>query len=603
MKKRLLLLMILSYTISLISLEAGTLNKFKVKSNVSQKNVTSYKRSEKVGSITTPKSVSTSSDKQKKVTSSEILMSWDFEEVAEDNDWYIYDLDEFTTKWFEKALGWTLYDESTTNTVLLSQSWFTESNSTHADDWVFSESFTIPNDDAAYEVSWDAKAHEANPYNDGYECRIIEEATFQTLNEGFNENTELTVILAAFTSSSTVLYSTTGENNEWETRRATLNAYKGKTVRVAWRNNSLDKNVLYLDNVVAFKKDDYATTSKITITPTIPYTLVPQFLAKDYSGTISAKIDNNGSTALTGVTANFSAYKNDALDFSDLKTIGNLAVGASSTVVSNAYTVVAAKPANSYYFSSEVNATESAMSYAESITMTGPELSDSIYARDNGDMEDYTSIDSSSASATKKIGNYFQLIADTKLHSVTFDIYNCSATTTKVRVFSTTDFATLTEVAVSAPITLEDSLESETLYTANFDNLTLPAGEYVVTLDEPASKSIGLVMTSNSVGTASLYTTATAWKASTSTLYIRLKVSQPVTGINDIYSKVSAYYANGKLIVNGVMAQTNASLFNMAGQEILSTSLINENNTINTKLSKGIYILKVGTSTHKLTVQ
>jgi hypothetical protein len=532
-------------------------------------------------------------------------MSWDFEVVAADNDWWVFDLDSFVTKSWAVPVGWTLYSETATNKVLASQSWFTNAAATDpANDWAFSEAFDIPNDGGAYEAAWDARASQASPFNDGYEFRIIEDASFTTLNNGFTATTKLAEMSTAFVSGTTVLLTVPGENLTWTTRRVSLNAYKGKKVRLVWRNNTVDRNMLFLDNAIAYKKDDYATTSKIMSTPVIPYTYVPQFLAKNYVGTVTTKVDNNGSLALTGVTASFSGYKNDVLDFSDVVAVGALAVAGTSNAVSKSYTITAAKPANSYYFTTTVDATENAMSYAESLTVTGPEISDSIYARDNGTQKGYTSISSSSASATKKIGNIFELIAPTKLHSVTFAIYNCTAPSTIVRVFSTTDYVTLTEVAASSAITLTPAVVSLTPYTVTFTGLTLPAGKYVVTLDEPASKSIGLVTTSNSAGVGALYTTATVWNATSSTLYIRLKVSQPITGINDQYTKnLNVYYTTGGIVVNGLKAETSATVYTLAGQALSTTKLINENNTINAKLSTGVYVLKVGATAYKVIVE
>lgn len=539
----------------------------------------------------------------RKVTAaSEPLMSNDFETSLD--DWMIYDLDGFITSYWDTAESWIWSYENSDNknSVLESSSWFATAGV--ADDWVFSAAFTIPNDGGSYAASWDAIA--ANPkYKDGYEFRIIEDANYSADTTSFTANTTLSDVSTLFKSTSTVLFTTTGENASWTNHIVTLDAYKGKKVRLIWRNNSNDMDILMLDNVIAYKKENYATTSKIAVIPVVPYAIVPEFLAKNYSSTISAKLTNNGSLPLTGVTANFSAYKNDTLDFSDLVSVGALAVSASNTAVSKAYNITAAKTANNYYFSTQVDATESAMSYTESATIVGPELSDSVYARDNGSLSNYTSISSSdTTSTTKKMGNHFELTNKASLNSVDFAVFYCSAKSTVVRILSTTDFVTFAEVAKSEAIALIPNDTVVDLYTVKFSNLTLPAGNYLVTVDEPAGKSIGIVYTDNSPGTSGYYTiNGTTWKPVIIPLYIRLNVSQPVTGIIDQYSKnLNVYYANGSIVVNGLKTKMNASVITLTGQELYSTKLTNENNNINIRLTKGVYLVKIEGSAYKVIV-
>ncbi len=541
---------------------------------------------------------------QKAKTSSDILMSWDFEEITADNDWYIFDFDGLITTWWGDAEGWVLDAETPTNTALVSQSWFETPG--QADDWVISDAFTVPNDGATYEASWDAKAQEAAPYNDGYQFRVVEDAAFTTFNAALTDATPLATASANLQVISPILYTCPGENPEWTTRRVSLDTYKGKTIRLIWRNNSDDKDALWLDNVAAYKKADFASNIRITHSPIVPYTFVPQFLASTYTDTISVKIDNNGSLALLGVSATFKGYKNSNVDLVDAVSVGGMAVASSKTLTSKAgYNIVAAKPANSYYYSVEVAATQDAGSYVETANLTGPELStDSIFARDNGIMGSYTSVNSTSTSNTKKIGIYYEIKAKTKLHSVSFDIYNCTAPTTIVRIFKTTDFVTFAQVAASSSITLTTGVASETFYKAQFDNLTLLPGSYVVTLDEPASKSIGVVITENNSGENLLYFDGTNWGSDNSTLAIRLKVSDFETALNHTYlNNLNVYYANQSIVVKGLKAETNVSIYTMTGQQILSTKLMNGNTTIPTVLSKGIYLVKVENSSYKVTVK
>lgn len=610
MRKLLLSVTLVIFALSTLSLNAQYANKFKVKNRVSlpQQRTGELSRKSDAPSILLAQpenGFSSSGKKNQNAAGGDVLMSWDFEAVSDDNDWYVFDFDGFTTTWFGEPVGWTLYDETATNQSLISQSWFTEANATEADDWAVSDAFAIPSDANAYEASWEARAHQAAPFNDGYEFRIIEEADFISATSAFTDETELADASQALQAVSTLLYSTSGENQTWTEHRIALDAYKGKTVRLIWRNNSLDKNVLYLDNVAAYKKADYATAVKVTSYPVVPYAQVPSFLAKDYVGKLTAKVTNNGSLGLTGVTASVTGYANDVESLSEVIAIGTFASATSTEISSKDYAIQAASPANNYYFSVEVNAAEDALSYDETQIFTGPLLTSTVYARDNGTRSGYWSISSSNTSANKRIGTLYDLPAATKLNSVTFNLYNSGASSTIVRVYKSTGTNQLTQVAASSPVTITPGVSSEALYTATFENLQLEAGTYLVTIDEPASASIGIVGTSNYTGVTTFYTTnGTSWSAGTSTLYIRLDVSEGTSGIsaNELH-KAAAAGIKGGFAVNGLQSNATATLYSVSGQKILQQDLHAGDNTVNSALKPGAYVLKVNGANYKILVK
>lgn len=110
---------------------------------------------------------------------------------------------------------------------IVSTSWYNPAGT--ADDWIVSPPFTVS---AGMFLHWDEYAPDAN-YPDGYEVRLSTTGN----------------AVADFT---TVLYSTGAANSDgFMTKGASLAAYAGQTVRVAFRNNSNDKFLLYLDNIGA----------------------------------------------------------------------------------------------------------------------------------------------------------------------------------------------------------------------------------------------------------------------------------------------------------------------------------------------------------------
>lgn len=163
---------------------------------------------------------------------------------------------EFTDAWIAvdrdgSATGGGNYGGPAGDIAVASTSWYTPAGT--SDDWLISPAITPTTDSA---VTWDAKAQDAT-FADGYELLIS--TTGNTAPTDF----------------STVLYSIAAESADWETRTIDLSAYTGQTIYLAWRNNSADKFVLLVDNVIVeqipscFNPSDFVLeTNGITSTST-----------------------------------------------------------------------------------------------------------------------------------------------------------------------------------------------------------------------------------------------------------------------------------------------------------------------------------------------
>lgn len=123
-----------------------------------------------------------------------------------------------------------------------------------ADDWMWTPAITLP--DRATALRW--RARTSDPlYRDGYEVRIMVAP---------NEPTGGTGSIGNQVSASTVLFSTTGEDPNWITRTVSLESYAGKTVYIAYRNNSTDKFILFVDDVTVLEIPTIKATTQTNLT-------------------------------------------------------------------------------------------------------------------------------------------------------------------------------------------------------------------------------------------------------------------------------------------------------------------------------------------------
>jgi len=120
------------------------------------------------------------------------------------------------------------------DTVAVSNSWYSPAG--QADDWMWTPPISLTGENL--QLSWNAMAPDAN-FRDGYEVRLMTVApTGSTGNIG-NMLTD-----------SDVLFSVAEENSIWTSRNLSLDDYVGQTVYIGFRNNSFDKYLLQIDDVV-----------------------------------------------------------------------------------------------------------------------------------------------------------------------------------------------------------------------------------------------------------------------------------------------------------------------------------------------------------------
>lgn len=187
------------------------------------------------------------------------------------------------------------FNSNPTDSAAFSTSWYNPAG--QADDWMWTPAIVLPSGENPIKLKWKAVTYDPL-FRDGYEVRIMISPNIPTGGTGDLGNQ---------VTHSTLLWNTTAENSSWTDREVDLNAYKGRTVRIAFRNNSTDKFILAIDDVIVER-----STS-------LPVTLI------DYTA------KNHGNTALlnwqTGTEFNNKQFKilrsSNGKEFSLLATINS----------------------------------------------------------------------------------------------------------------------------------------------------------------------------------------------------------------------------------------------------------------------------------------
>lgn len=162
---------------------------------------------------------------------------------------------------FNKGDAWIAWDEDATNKVAASTSWYKPAG--QSDDWMILPSLDVKKGTV---LKWRAKAVDAK-YRDGYAVYVS------------TTGTDLT----RFDTTQPV-FSVDAEESEWTTHSVTLDQFAGKSIHIAFVNNSNNKSRLYLDDLFA------GVPQAVCISPTSPYVVKPgeRFVL---SATVSTDLD------------------------------------------------------------------------------------------------------------------------------------------------------------------------------------------------------------------------------------------------------------------------------------------------------------------------
>ncbi|CAN5136032.1 hypothetical protein BH09BAC1_BH09BAC1_01030 [soil metagenome] len=248
------------------------------------------------------------------------------------------------------------------NGVALSHSWYTPVAASN--DWLISPPIALG---TTTDLIWKAQTFGSAAFRDGYEVRI---STTDTTIAAFLANPALFTIAA--------------ENNGWNSHTVNLAAYANQTVYIAFRNNSFDKYLLALDDVIVI--DGPFLDGKIVGT-IHEYGLAPL----DQINTVAFNdlaVINLGTGPLTNVYGRvLVAYDGNIIAADSTAPIGSVAVG--DTVALNFTGSFSVTDTGEYLFLVTLHSTLDVIG-ANDTLFSVMYVNDSVFGRDNGQISGAT---------------------------------------------------------------------------------------------------------------------------------------------------------------------------------------------------------------------
>ncbi len=382
--------------------------------------------------------------------------------------------------------AWTRREDfnfNVTDSAAFSTSWYNPA--AQADDWMWTPAIIIP-PGGTTKLSWNAVAYDAG-FPDGYEVRIMTVPP-----------TGSTGTIGNMISASTQLFTIAAENSAWINRFVDVSAYNGSTVYIGFRNHSVDKFLLLIDDVKLEKVTNYDAETVGADTM--------EFVRRPFNQTalvnLSGKIRNSGTQNITNVTlkADVLNSMNTIIYSASAPVAGSMAPGSTNTFVIPSWSPSGTGSFTIKYYPvlTETDGLVENDTIIRKIIIT-----DSVYARDNGNIVGSLGI---GAGEVGFIGQNF---------TITSPVYLTSVTTNYSRGYTGKQYASLiwNTTASGAPNVVIASTDT-LLYPDNNALLTtvpihggkfsLTPGTYVVTAVEFDST----LALSN---TDSIFTPGTEW--------------------------------------------------------------------------------------------
>ncbi len=364
------------------------------------------------------------------------------------------------------------YNSSTKDSAAVSTSWYAPPAT--ADDWLITPAINLSGNAT---LSWKAFASDPD-FRDGYEVRV---STTGNATGNFT----------------TILFSTGAEQTNPIIRSVDLTPYSGQVVHLAFRNNSFNKNLLFIDDIKVELKPQFDLAIQSSVRPT-DYSLVPRSQQKTF--TPSATVLNDGINTLANSKVFAAVFKGNQLLRMDSANIASLGSGLVSTVNFTPFTTNDTGTYSLLYFT---KTTQPDGKPENDSALFNFIVTDSLYARDNGIVTSSVSIGAS----TGEFGHVFELVNPSRVKSATVFLNNPNiGSVTKFRLyqFGTTP-GSLMDSTIAYTTTSADSVNGKSL-TLNFIGAAkLNAGKYLLAIVEQGNKSL-------SVGTTEeLYTPKSNW--------------------------------------------------------------------------------------------
>lgn len=346
---------------------------------------------------------------------------------------------------------------NTPDSCAMSTSWYNPVAT--ADDWMFTPAIaSLP---AGAVLIFDALTYDP-AYADGYEVRIMTTAP--------NAGNIMT---------STVILTVPAEQTTWTNHVVSLAAYSGQTVYIGFRNNSVDKYILCIDNVTVGSLSQYDAALASTDS-TGEYTRIP--LSNSPAMHLGGSVNNVGTSPITNVVVTAQVYNAaNALVYTTTSTpIASLAPATSS-----AFSMASFMPGgmDSYRAVYTVAIAETD-GVSGNNSMNGTDtlmVTDTVYARDAGTNTGFLGI---GAGVGGYLGQEFMLTQSSNLTSISGYInapYNYQV---QFAVFpDSSGQPTMNPIATTAVVNMVSG-NAMWLTLPLASPLTLPAGKFTIAVVE-----------------------------------------------------------------------------------------------------------------------
>lgn len=363
-------------------------------------------------------------------------------------------------------------DSSLADSCASSTSWYLPAG--QADDWLISPPIQLATTSI---LSWDAEADD-NQFPDGYEVRIS--TGLPTIND-FNLNPPVFQINA--------------ENPAWTRRSVNLQAqgYSSQTVYLAWRNNSNDQFILNIDNISV--DSITGNDAKLLTAQNIvdEFWQIPLAYADTFN--FASAVENVGADTLFNLTSIYEVYRNNVMILRDSTAVISALAPADTAVLisTNNYLPTQTGDYHLRYFTTFSGTDrDSTNNFFVSDTIR---ISDSTYARDNGDVVGSIGIGNGTSG---EIGSIFELDSADTLSSVSIYILNATGEMTGQPIsLNVRSFSSVPGTIIASSDTVTYSSSGASWVHFDFSSLggkvPLPADTFFLGVVEPDSNlSLGV---------------------------------------------------------------------------------------------------------------
>lgn len=327
------------------------------------------------------------------------------------------------------------------------------------------------------------------------------------------------------------------------------------------------------------------------------YTKIPQTQASNIVNAVT--LSSQGIQSITGASATVTVMNGANVVFTNTSSSSTIAAGANANATFSAFSPTSAGIYTVTYVATITEADEDALNNTFSYTV---EITDSIYARDNGIKTGQIGI---GAGEVGYLGNKFTIANAINLTSISVMIGNTDGSLTDstftLEVFNMdgTNTPTTSIVAVSGTI----SATPDTWYTVGLSQtLVLTPGDYLVAIKETVGYQQQVAYSDAVFTNGTIFASweTQPWITTEDlgfpiTFLIRPNMHFPL-GVNEMEESELTVYPNpteDKINMTNIALGSEISIYNNVGQVVYKTKATQQNLEINvSEFNDGIYVVK-----------